>query len=111
MGWRSDCFLPQGHCRQRGMPASVVCTNKLEARRNMPNFLIYGATGYTGSLIAHETVRRGARPILGGRTAEALAALARKLELEQRVFPLDAPAAVNAGLRGVSAVLPCAGPF
>ncbi len=77
----------------------------------MPNFLIYGATGYTGLLIAHEAVRRGYRPILAGRNAEALAALARKLELEQRVFPLDDPTAVNAGLRGVSAVLHCAGPF
>jgi short subunit dehydrogenase-like uncharacterized protein len=77
----------------------------------MADFLIYGATGYTGSLIAHEAVRRGYRPILAGRNAEALAALARKLGLEQRVFPLDDPAAVNAGLRGISAVLHCAGPF
>jgi phosphopantothenoylcysteine synthetase/decarboxylase len=30
----------------------------------MADFLIYGATGYTGSLIAHEAVRRGARHIL-----------------------------------------------
>jgi short subunit dehydrogenase-like uncharacterized protein len=93
------------------MPVSVGCTNKLEARRNMPDFLIYGATGYTGSLISHEAVRRGYRPILAGRNAETLAALARKLGLEQRVFPLDDPAAVNAGLRAVSAVLHCAGPF
>src|SRR5205814_131415 len=77
----------------------------------MADFLIYGATGYTGSLIAHEAVRRGYRPILAGRNAEILAALARKLGLEQRIFPLDDPAAVNAGLRGVSAVLHCASPF
>jgi hypothetical protein len=32
------------------------------------DFLIYGATGYTGSLIADEAVRRGFRPILGGGT-------------------------------------------
>src|SRR6202040_1306065 len=30
---------------------------KLEAIRNMADFLIYGATGYTGSLIACRTVR------------------------------------------------------
>jgi short subunit dehydrogenase-like uncharacterized protein len=29
--------------------------------------LIYGATGYTGKLIAKAAVVRGARPILGGR--------------------------------------------
>jgi uncharacterized protein YbjT (DUF2867 family) len=46
----------------------------------MTDFLIYGATGYTGSLIADEAVRRGYRPILAGRNAEVLAALARKLE-------------------------------
>src|SRR5439155_18184361 len=45
------------------------------------------------------------------RNAEALAALARKLGVEQRVFSLDDATAVNAGLRGVSAVLHCAGPF
>ena len=33
----------------------------------MPDFLIYGATGYTGSLISHEAVRRGYRPILAER--------------------------------------------
>jgi len=77
----------------------------------MADFLIYGATGYTGSLIAHEAVRRGYRPILAGRNAVALAGLAMKLELEQRVFSLDDPAAVIAGLRGVRAVLHCAGPF
>jgi short subunit dehydrogenase-like uncharacterized protein len=77
----------------------------------MADFLIYGATGYTGSLIAHEAGRRGYRPIVAGRNADALAPLAKKLGLEQRVFPLDDPAAVRASLRGVSVVLHCAGPF
>jgi len=77
----------------------------------MADFLIYGATGYTGSLIAHEAGCRGYRPIVAGRNADALALLARKLGLEQRVFHLDDPAAVSASLRGVSVVLHCAGPF
>jgi short subunit dehydrogenase-like uncharacterized protein len=55
------------------MPANAVCTNKLEARRNVADFLIYGATGYTGSLIAHEAVRRGARPFLTGRLVKFFA--------------------------------------
>jgi hypothetical protein len=54
-------------------PASVVCANKLEVRRNMADFLIYGSTGYTGSLIAHEAVRRGARPFLTGRLVKFFA--------------------------------------
>jgi short subunit dehydrogenase-like uncharacterized protein len=77
----------------------------------MPDFLIYGAYGYTGSLIAREAVARGLRPVLAGRSAAALAELAGALGLEQRAFALDDPAAVAAGLRGLRAVLHCAGPF
>jgi len=69
-------------------------------------FLIYGANGYTGELIAREAVRRGHKPILAGRNAEKLGALAKDLGLESRAFPLDQPQ-----LDGVDAVLHCAGPF
>jgi short subunit dehydrogenase-like uncharacterized protein len=70
------------------------------------NWLIYGANGYTGELIAREAIQRGHRPILGGRSAEKVEPLARELGLESRAFPLDAPR-----LDGVSLVLHCAGPF
>ena len=76
-----------------------------------PRLLIYGANGYTGELVAEEAVRRGMRPILAGRNAEAVGALADRLGLESRVFGLDDPAAAAAGLEGVAAVLHCAGPF
>ncbi len=69
-------------------------------------FLIYGANGYTGELIAREAVRRGLEPILSGRSAEKIAPLAAELGLESRPFPLDAPK-----LDGVGAVIHCAGPF
>jgi short subunit dehydrogenase-like uncharacterized protein len=69
-------------------------------------FLIYGANGYTGELIAREAVRRGHKPVLAGRNAEKLAPLAKELGLESRAFPLDKPQ-----LDGVEAVLHCAGPF
>jgi short subunit dehydrogenase-like uncharacterized protein len=77
----------------------------------MPDFLIYGATGYTGSLVACEAARRGLHPVLAGRTPETVAALAGELGLEHRAFVLDSPKAVAEGLRGVDAVLNCAGPF
>src|SRR5262245_54603425 len=77
----------------------------------MPELLIYGANGYTGSLIAREAVARGQRPVLAGRKAPALGALADERGREPRVFALDDPAAVSAGFRGVRAVLHCAGPF
>src|SRR3954469_3248282 len=77
----------------------------------MSDLLIYGATGYTGALIAREAVARARRPILAGRTAAAVAALANELGLEHRVFALDDPAAVAAGLARIAVVLNCAGPF
>ena len=65
----------------------------------MSDFLICGATGYTGSLIAREAVRRGLRPVLAARSADKLVPLAGELELEHRVFPLDTPDAIADGLR------------
>lgn len=75
------------------------------------NYLVYGATGYTARLIVREAVRRGQRPILAGRNASALAELARETGLEARCFPLDDPQAIDSSIRGVGAVLHCAGPF
>lgn len=77
----------------------------------MANFLIYGANGYTGELIARDAVARGMRPILAGRHAAAVEAEGRELQLETRVFSLDSAVQVDAGLGGVQAVLHCAGPF
>ena len=77
----------------------------------MSKFLIYGANGYTGSLIAQEAIKRGMAPILAGRHGEKLAVLATELKLDHRAFALDSPAAIDAGIRGVGAVLHCAGPF
>jgi short subunit dehydrogenase-like uncharacterized protein len=73
--------------------------------------LVYGANGYTGELIARQAVARGLRPVLAGRDGEAVARLAAELGLLHRVFPLDEPAAVDAGLAGMTAVLHAAGPF
>lgn len=76
-----------------------------EARR----WLIYGANGYTGTLIAREAVARGHRPILAGRNRAAVEALARRLGLESAVFDIGEETA--GALRNVEAVLHCAGPF
>lgn len=76
-----------------------------------PAWLIYGANGYTGELIAREAARRGMRPILAGRKRAAIKALADELDLDHRVFGLDAPKAIEAGLQDCVVVLHCAGPF
>src|SRR5687768_8923152 len=73
--------------------------------------VLYGATGYTGRLIARLASTYDIRPILAGRNPDAVAALARELGFEHRVFSLDDDAALERALRGASAVLHCAGPF
>ena len=77
----------------------------------MPAWLIYGANGYTGQLMAAEAVRRGLQPILAGRHGPALQALGKEHGLPVRVFALDDPRLVSAGLKDVALVLHCAGPF
>ena len=74
-------------------------------------FLLYGATGYTGRLAAYAAVRQGLRPILAGRSPGRVAALARALDLDWRAFPLTDAAALDGALRGMPAVLHCAGPY
>jgi short subunit dehydrogenase-like uncharacterized protein len=69
-------------------------------------WLLYGANGYTGELIAREAVSRNMRPILAGRDAARIEPLARELGCEWRAFDLEHP-----DLSGVSLVLHCAGPF
>jgi short subunit dehydrogenase-like uncharacterized protein len=75
------------------------------------SFLLYGANGYTGQLIAARAHECGVRPILGGRRADAIVPLAERYGFEHRVFALDSPSQIARSLEGVSAVLLAAGPF
>ena len=75
------------------------------------SFLLYGANGYTGRLIAEQAARTEMRPILAGRRADEIAPLAERYGLEYRVFPLDTPGQIARALDGVSTVLLAAGPF
>jgi short subunit dehydrogenase-like uncharacterized protein len=77
---------------------------------NFP-YLVYGANGYTGRLIARYAVERGHRPILAGRNARAVEAVGAELGLQARLFDLSDPVAIDRGLADVRAVLHCAGPF
>ncbi|MBS1248006.1 MAG: saccharopine dehydrogenase family protein [Proteobacteria bacterium] len=76
-----------------------------------PRWMIYGANGYSGELIAREARRRGLKPVLAGRSAERIALLAQELNSEHQAFALaDASGTVQA-LAGMALVLNCAGPF
>lgn len=78
-------------------------------RKNL--WMIYGANGYTGRLLAQEAVRQGLTPILGGRNAAAVEALANELNLSARIFDLADATASRDALNGVAVVAHCAGPF
>jgi short subunit dehydrogenase-like uncharacterized protein len=75
------------------------------------DFLLYGATGYTGRLLAHAARDRGMAPVLCGRSEDKLRALAGDLELEYRVAGLGDPAELARALDGVGVLLNAAGPF
>lgn len=75
------------------------------------SWLLYGAYGYTGELIAREAARRGSAPILAGRRQEPLHRLADELGFEARVLDLNDSGSLGAVLENVSAVLHAAGPF
>src|SRR5262245_50457130 len=71
-------------------------------------WLLYGATGRTGTLIAEEAVARGHRPVLAGRDPERLESLAARLDLPW----VAGPATDISRLIGDSRlVLLAAGPF
>jgi len=74
-------------------------------------WMIYGANGYTGELIAREAQKRDLQPILAGRDQPTVSSLAHELGFEFRIFSLDYPARVIDALSQIDLVLHCAGPF
>lgn len=75
------------------------------------NWLIYGAYGYTGVLIAEEALRRGHRPVLAGRDAKKLTLLAERLGLDWAAFDLQNEQTLKDRLQNFSLVYNTAGPF
>ncbi|WP_338764823.1 saccharopine dehydrogenase NADP-binding domain-containing protein [Bernardetia sp. ABR2-2B] len=77
------------------------------------NFLIYGAYGYTGELIAELAVKKGLQPILAGRNVEKTKALADILDLKWIAFEATDKTALKLALQReeIKVVLNCAGPF
>ncbi|HEV3249608.1 MAG TPA: saccharopine dehydrogenase NADP-binding domain-containing protein [Puia sp.] len=75
------------------------------------SFLLYGANGYSGELIARFASQYHLKPILAGRREEALAPLAAKLGLPFKVFDLNDAPSLQAALKEVKVVLHTAGPF
>jgi len=77
----------------------------------MKKLMIYGATGYTGSMIARHTLEAGLQIIIAGRDREKLAAMASDLDVTFRFFGLDNPGTIDVALEDIDAIINCAGPF
>lgn len=75
------------------------------------SFLLYGANGYTGELIARHAHEYNLQPILAGRNEEALSQLATKLNLPYKVIDLNDTPTLVAALKEVKVVVHAAGPF
>jgi short subunit dehydrogenase-like uncharacterized protein len=91
----------------------MTCPSLQESRAitATPPWMLYGAAGHTGTLIAQHARQRGHTPVLAGRNAPTIAALAERLDLSHRAFSLDDPSALRAALADIELVLNAAGPF
>ncbi|STX55635.1 saccharopine dehydrogenase [Legionella beliardensis] len=74
-------------------------------------WIIYGANGYSGALIAREARARGMHPILAGRNEALVKKLADELELSYRIFGLNDIEEITQHLSNITLLLNCAGPF
>lgn len=81
--------------------------------RQRGSIAVYGATGYTGKLVAAELKAAGADFVLSGRSREKLDALAEQLGGGVRVqqASLGDEASLRSLLADCAAVIDCAGPF
>ncbi|MEP5611574.1 MAG: saccharopine dehydrogenase NADP-binding domain-containing protein [Cyclobacteriaceae bacterium] len=77
----------------------------------MSNVLIYGAYGYTGTLIIDECLRVGIKPMIAGRSVEKIRSLGEEKSLAWDAFDIDENEKLEAWLKMGDVVIHCAGPF
>ena len=74
--------------------------------------VVFGATGYTGDLVARSLVGRGERPLLAARTRERVEALAKELGgLDSAVADVSKPESVRALVERGDVLVSTVGPF
>lgn len=72
---------------------------------------VFGAYGHTGRFVVAELVERGFVPVLSGRDAVQLKALAHERGLEARAATVHDPEALERALVGAAAVINCSKPL
>ncbi|HEX8121340.1 MAG TPA: saccharopine dehydrogenase NADP-binding domain-containing protein [Solirubrobacteraceae bacterium] len=79
----------------------------------MARIAVYGATGYTGRLVAEQLRDRGFDAVLCGRNGGKLRRLASDIGVDWpvRAAAVDDAPALRKALSGADAVISCAGPF
>lgn len=77
----------------------------------MADIIIYGAYGYTGELIVRQAKESGLTPLLSGRSAQKLEAIAKQYDLPFQPCDLSDPAGLDALLNGAKVMIHAAGPF
>jgi len=82
-----------------------------ESTQESPRWMIYGANGYTGELVARLAKKNGHAPVLAGRNKQAIDRLGRELGFQTRIFDLASARDSADMLSDMKAVLNCAGPF
>ena len=104
--------------RTRAAPASPQSRSpgrrpgKTSARaRARKGVLLYGASGYTGTLIARAAADHAFSLVVGGRDPQTLKALGDDLGCPFRVARLDDQRELEKALEGVAVVVNAAGPF
>ena len=81
------------------------------------SLIVYGATGFTGTLVCQELARRGLPFVAAARDHQKLKALAHQLKRAYGVQPPwrvaspNMPSSLDAMLEGGRALISCAGPF
>jgi len=74
--------------------------------------VLFGATGYTGRLVASALVGRGARPVLAARSADRVRRLAEELGgLESATADVSQPGSIRALVERGDVLLSTVGPF
>jgi short subunit dehydrogenase-like uncharacterized protein len=73
--------------------------------------VVYGATGFTGRLVAAELVAQGLPVVVAGRDPRAVRVLGESLGVASAVASADEPRSLRAIFDDATVVVSCAGPF